>query len=94
LWATGNKAPAVDSVNAYSTTFTVNPDNSVSFRSVRPLAPDESTETFVIQLNTPINMIVAYKTTGYTLSYHGANKFSWTMQLNSDGTSGGTSTGS
>jgi hypothetical protein len=75
LWSTGNKQPTVDAVNAYTTSFVVNADNSVSFKSTRPLAPSDSSDTYVIQLNTDINMITAYLTTTYQLSYHGVNHY-------------------
>lgn len=48
LWSTGNTAPTVDAVNEYTTTFVVNADNSVSFRSLRPLAPTGTPNAFVI----------------------------------------------
>ena len=89
MYSTGQKPPAIDAVNTYATTFEVLPDNSIHFTSYRALDPNVNTETYVIQLDTPINMILAYKADTYVLGYHGTSRYQWTMTLNSDGGSSG-----
>ena len=90
LYGTGDSYPNTDPNNAYTTTFTVNPDSSVWFTSTRPLTPPAGdTETYVIQLNTTTQMIAAYLTNTPALGYHGINRFDWQMTLYEDGSSGG-----
>jgi hypothetical protein len=86
MYSTGNKSPSIDSVNSYNTTFDVLANEAVVFTSTRPLDPASSTETFVIPIGTPINMICAYSNTTSSLSYHGStNHFQWTLTFNSYG---------
>lgn len=61
LYGTGHVTPSVDPVNAYTTTMSFNTtDSSATFVSTRPLNVNSGNETFVIQLDTPIDMIMAY----------------------------------
>ena len=53
----GKADPVDDESNAYRTTFNVEPDGSVVFRSVRPLAPSDDPRAYVIELDKPIDMI-------------------------------------
>jgi len=39
LWSTGHSTPSTDNPSAYTSTFTVNSDGSVQFKSTRPLNP-------------------------------------------------------
>jgi hypothetical protein len=54
LYSTSESFPSIDAVNAYTTTFEVLTDGSVHFTSLRALSPNESPETYVITLDTPI----------------------------------------
>ena len=88
LYSTGHKKPATDAVNSYNTTFTVNEDGSVQFKSVRFLNPNTSPETFIIPLDTPVSMVCAFLPTSNVLQYHtSSNHFDWTLQLSSASTS-------
>jgi hypothetical protein len=60
----------------------------VHFKSTRLLDPNVGPETYVIPLDTPINMIVAYLNTTSALNYHGAsNHFGFMMTFYSNGSS-------
>lgn len=83
LWGNAKRKPLIDPYNAYTTKFTVNDDDSVLFKSVRELDPGLP-DTFVIQLDTPVPMIAAYKTSTSGLSYHGSvGRFYWTLVVES-----------
>jgi DOMON domain len=86
LYGTGHTKPSVDATNAYNTTLEVLPNGATHFVSTRTLDPG-TPNTFVIPLDTPINMICAFLNTTSNLQYHTSpNHFQWTMQLNSNGT--------
>lgn len=68
------------------TTFTVLDNGAVAFTSTRLLDPQGGSDTYVIPLDTPINMICAYLNTTHNLIYHGANNhFTWDMTISSTG---------
>lgn len=97
MYSTSENAPSIDSNNAYNTTWSINSDGSVWFRSERFLTPPAGyDETYVIELGTASSMICAYLTTQPDLDYHGINKFGWEMTIYEDGsssTAGGGSAG-
>ena len=94
VYSTGESEPQLytDSYNCYTTVSSVfdSSDNSVTITQTRPLDCNHE-NTYVIPLDTSIDMISAFKTadTGETItfSYHGGNGhigYSW--YFNSDGT--------
>lgn len=82
-----NKRVVTDDVqNNYNSHTTFLPNGAVAYTSTRPLAPS-SPKSFVIPLDTPIQMICAWFTTSPDLQKHGpSNHLNWEMTLFSDGT--------
>ena len=86
LWSRGEDTPKTDTVNAYSTTFIKNPDNTVTFTSLR--APDPGLKNdYVIEIGKSTELCYAFSTRSSSLGEHGNNKGIFSMKLNFDGTS-------
>jgi len=75
-----------DPVNNYNSTWNRLENGSMHYNSTRPLAPS-SNNSYVIPLDTEINMIVAWFTNEPNLIKHGpSNRFVFKMTLFSNGT--------
>jgi hypothetical protein len=73
--------------NNYRSKMTLLSDGSVHYISERAL-DTKQTNSFVIQLDTPIDMILAWVDTSPILIKHGpSRRWNWSMTLKSDGTS-------
>ena len=83
LYSLTTTTPSIDAQNAYTTVWTLMDDNSVKFRSTRPLNVNLGLETYVIQLDVATPMVAATLTTSPWLYWHGfGTAWIWTMTLN------------
>ena len=67
--------PLIDEINSFDTTFEVHDDKSVYFKSIRSLNPNSDPRTYVIQLDTPFEMIAAYDDSTHEMTLEGVKKF-------------------
>jgi exonuclease III len=70
-----------DELNSYTTSFMVNSDDSVTFRSTRPLSAEEA-QTFVIELDTPYQMVaVSGDTNSSPSDIDVKDYYNWALQI-------------